>query len=93
MNPNSAADYINTFRCMAEGKVFTRTINAYSMEYFLDHIYRDLGSGGLVNALNALRLHIEYYERIQKVVVHKMRDLYAKFSAVPIETPDEKEKT
>lgn len=91
MNPNSAADYINNFRCMVEGKRFTRTNNAYSMEYFFDNIYKDYGSPGLSNALKALRLHIEYYEDIQKVVMHKMRDIYAKYLAVPIDTPDEQE--
>lgn len=91
MNSNSAADYINNFRCMVEGKRFTRTNNAFSMEYFFDNIYKDYGSPGLSNALTALRLHIEYYEDIQKVVMHKMRDIYAKYLAVPIDTPDEQE--
>ncbi len=44
MNPNSAADYINNFRCMIEGIRFTRTNNAYSMEYFFDNIYKEYGS-------------------------------------------------
>ena len=65
INSNSAADYINNFRCMVEGKRFTRTNNAYSMEYFFDNIYKDYGSTGLSKALTALRLHIEYYEDIQ----------------------------
>jgi hypothetical protein len=91
MNPNSAADYINNFRCMLEGKRFTRTNNAYSMEYFFDNIYKDYGSTELSNALTALRLHIEYYEDIQKVVMHKMRAIYTKYLAVPIDTPDEQE--
>ncbi len=61
------------------------------MEYFFDHIYKDYGSPGVVNALNALKLHIEYYEGIQKVMMHKMRDIYAKYLAIPIDTPDEQE--
>ena len=32
MNPNSAADYINNFRCMVEGKRFTRT-NRFPRRY------------------------------------------------------------
>ncbi len=91
MNPNSAADYINNFRCMIEGKRFTRTNNAYSIEYFFDNIYKDYGSQGLSNALNALRFHIEYYEDIQKVVMHKMRDIYDKYLAIPIDSLDEQE--
>jgi 5-methylcytosine-specific restriction enzyme A len=91
INSNSAADYINNFRCMVEGKRFTRTNNAYSMEYFCDNIYKDFGSVGLSNALNALKLHIEYYEGIQKVVMHKMREIYDKYKVVPIDTLDEQE--
>lgn len=91
MNPNSAADYINNFRCMVEGRRFTRTNNAYSMEYFFDNIYKDYGSTGLSNALTALRLHIEYYEGIQKVNMKKMRSIYDKYFAIPLDTPDEQE--
>ncbi len=91
MNPNSAADYINNFRCMVEGRRFTRTNNAYSMEYFFDNLYKDYGSTGLSNALTALRLHIEYYEGIQKVNMKSMRSIYDKYFAVPLDTTDEHE--
>jgi len=92
MNPNSAADYINNFRCMVEGRRFTRTNNAFSIEYFFENIYKDYGLLKLSNALTALKLHIEYYEGIQKVKMHKMRDIYNRyFPAVPIDTPDEAE--
>ncbi len=91
MNINSAADYIQNFRCMLEGKKFTRTLNAYSMEYYFDNIYKDYGSSILFNALTALRLHIEYYEAKQNVTMHKMRDIYAKYLAAPIDTIDEQE--
>lgn len=89
MNPNSAADYINNFRCMIEGRRFTRTNNAFSMEYFFDNIYRDYGSDGLTNALTALRLHIEYYEAIQNVNMKSMRNIYDKYFAMPLESKDE----
>ncbi|MEI6949620.1 HNH endonuclease [Paraflavisolibacter sp. H34] len=92
MNKNSAADYINDFRCLVEGKRFTRTLNAYSMEYFLDFIFKDYGTQGLTNALIALKEHIEYYEAIQKVRMHKMRDIYERYlAAVPIQSSDEQE--
>ncbi len=35
MNKSSTADYINDFRCLIEGKSVTRTLNAFSMDYFL----------------------------------------------------------
>lgn len=89
MNKNSAADYINNFRMMVEGKRFTRTNNAYSMAYFFDHLYQDYGAKVLSDALNALKLHIEYYEGIQKVTMHKMRGIHEKYSIVRMESPDE----
>jgi 5-methylcytosine-specific restriction protein A len=91
MNSNSASDYINNFRYLIEGKRFTRTNNAYSMEYYFDKIYKDYGSEGLSNALNALRLHIEYYEGIQKVNMKSMRNIYNKYLSAPIMTSDEQE--
>ncbi|MDB4925608.1 hypothetical protein [Mucilaginibacter sp.] len=91
MNPNSASDYINNFRCMIEGKRFTRTNNAFSIEYFFENIFKDYGVNGLTNSLVALKLHIEYYEGIQKVKMYKMRNIYEKYLAIPIESPDEQE--
>jgi 5-methylcytosine-specific restriction enzyme A len=91
MNPNSAADYINNFRCMVEGRRFTRTNNAYSMEYFFDNICKDYYLTGLSNALTALQLHIEYYEGIQKVNMKSMRNIYDKYFAISLDTPDEHE--
>ena len=41
MNPNSAADYINNFRYLIQGRRFTRTLNYFSMDYFLENIYKD----------------------------------------------------
>lgn len=92
MNKNSAADYINDFRCLLEGKRFTRTLNAFSMNYFLQNIYDDYGDDALKNSLNALMQHIEYYEAIQNVTMHKMRIIFEKFSdKFSLETIDEKE--
>jgi 5-methylcytosine-specific restriction enzyme A len=92
MNKNSSADYINDFRCLIEGKRFTRTLNAYSMEYFLEHIFEEYETQGLTNALTALKEHIEYYEALQKVRMHKMRDIYERYlAAVPIQSFDEQE--
>lgn len=91
----SAAHFINNFKFMIEGKEFNRTLNAFSLEYFLENIYNDFGTAKLSNALTALKLHIEYYERIQKGNNIKMnygRKVYDKFiGTTPIETPDERE--
>lgn len=94
MNPGSAGDYIHNLRYMLEGKEFARTLNAFSMEYYLEHIYLDYGKAGLSNALKALQGHIEYYEKIRKPTVRlvAMRDLYQKYlSSNSAENPDELE--
>jgi len=89
MNSNSAADYINNFRNLMEGKKFTRTNNAFSMEYFVENIYKDYGKQSLSNALNALKLHFQYFESVSKAKTHKMRFIYEKYLALSLsETPE-----
>jgi len=86
MNSNSAADYINNFNCLMEGKKFTRTNNAFSVDYFLENIYKDYGSSYLNNALIALQLHFEYFERVSKSKAHKMRLIHEKYSTYILNT-------
>ncbi|KAA1241015.1 HNH endonuclease [Aquimarina sp. RZ0] len=91
MNPSIAADFIKNIKCLLEGKKFTRTNNAYSMEYFFKNIYRDYGFKGLSNALRALNLHIEYYEDYQDVTMHSMRKIYSEYLKIYSDNPDEHE--
>jgi hypothetical protein len=91
MNKNSAADGINNFKCLITGQKYTRTSNAFATEYYLEKITQDYGAKGLENALLAVRQHIEYYEDLQKVKMHKIRDIYDKYYAKPITSFDEKE--
>lgn len=91
INPNSAVDYINNFRRIIKGKRFTRTLNAYTIEYFFENIYRDYGITGLISALTALKLHIEYYEGLSKRKTNTMRKIYEKYLAISKDTPDEQE--
>jgi 5-methylcytosine-specific restriction enzyme A len=79
VNLNSSADYINNYKYLVEGKKFSRTLNYPSMEYFLENIYLDKGIYGLDKALQALKLHIEYYEEIQNTRMTLMRKLLSKF--------------
>jgi len=76
MNPNSASDYIYNFKNMLEGKIFTRTLNAYSMNYFLEGILSDFGIESLKNSLIAFNLHIPYYEKQRNTTMHGMREIY-----------------
>lgn len=82
VNKNSATDYIYGFKAMIEGKRFTRTLNKASVEYFMQNILNDFGLRTLHNALIALELHIEYYENAQKAVMHNMRDIFARYTAL-----------
>lgn len=79
MNSNSAADYINDFKYMMDGVRFTRTLNAPSIEYFLEQIHKDFGTPKLSTALSALEAHIEYYESFGKGKLHKVRAIYEKY--------------
>lgn len=79
MNPSSAADYINGFRCMMEGKRFTRTLNKNSLKFFLEHILIDYGYSKLELALQALLEHIHYYEGYNKTNMRYAREIHASF--------------
>jgi 5-methylcytosine-specific restriction enzyme A len=81
MNPNSAADFINNFKCLLEGKKYIRALNAFSVKYFLENILKDYGHTKLFLALSALKQHIEYFEteRKKKVNLHKLRAIYESY--------------
>lgn len=94
MNRNSATDYIYTYIDMVKGKRFCRTTNAYGTEYYLKKIYEDGGRPFLLNALSALRQHLDYYEAIGNTTVHARRAIYDRFVEIAeVETeevyPDE----
>jgi 5-methylcytosine-specific restriction enzyme A len=93
MNSNSAVDYILSFRHFLKGERYTRTNNAYAAEYFINAIYNDYGSTGLKNALKALKLHIEYYEDLQKITMHKQKKILDKFTKLLADYPDEEEQS
>lgn len=80
MNQNSASDYIYNFRCLMEGREFSRTLNKDSMEYFFENIFKDFGPSGLEKPLSALMKHIGYYEGQQKTTMREMRRIHAKYS-------------
>ncbi|GAB3840283.1 HNH endonuclease [Hymenobacter jeollabukensis] len=83
LNVNSARDYINNFRYLMEGRGFTRTLNAFSMEYFLEQISTNYPAATLRNAVRALREHILYYQSVQRtpVTLKTMWSIYARFAA------------
>lgn len=80
MNVNSARDYINNFKNLMEGKEFKRTLNAFSMEFFVREIGSDYGSEQLAKAVDALRKHIDYYESNHNGSLNKLRAIVRKYS-------------
>jgi len=79
MNENSATDYIYNYSNLLNGKLFTRTTNAYGTDYYLKKIHLESGQAGLQNALISLSQHIDYYEDKSGASVKKRREIYDKY--------------
>ncbi len=79
MNPGSASDYMQNFKCMIEGKRYTRTNNAFATDYFLKNILTDYGTERLRDALSAVDLHIAYYKQVRGTTLQGIRDVYEKY--------------
>ncbi|MEI8204694.1 MAG: hypothetical protein WCH34_16870, partial [Bacteroidota bacterium] len=62
IKPNNANYYLYIYPCLLKGKLFKGTINAKAMRFYLDKIFEIKGIDYLQNALQALSLHIDYYE-------------------------------
>jgi 5-methylcytosine-specific restriction protein A len=82
LNANSAADLLNNFKYMLEGKKYSRTNNEYTTDYYLKSILTDYGQEALRKALNAVAQHIEYYEHSQSITMHKTRVVLKKFKMI-----------
>jgi len=79
MKKSSGLDYIYAYSNLIQGKLFTRTINSYGTEYYLEQIYNENGATGLKAALLSLNQHIEYYEETSGASVKKGRLIYEKY--------------
>ena len=79
MKKSSGLDYIYAYSKLIQGKLYTRTINAYATDYYLDRIYKENGKNGLKIALLALYQHIEYYEETSGASVKKGREIYEEY--------------
>jgi hypothetical protein len=66
MNENSAAMYINNFRCLINGQEYGRIMKVDDTEYFLIQILNDYGENIFKKALYAVKQHIEYIRSINK---------------------------
>ncbi len=79
MKKSSGLDYIYAYSNLIQGKLFTRTINSYGTDYYLERIYNENGISGLKTALLSLYQHIEYYEETSGAKVKKGREIYEKY--------------
>lgn len=79
MNVNSATDYIYNYSNLIQGKLFTRTSNAFGTDYYLQKIYEESGPYGLQNALLSLLQHLDYYEEKSGTSVKQRRKIYDKY--------------
>ncbi|HEY1092364.1 MAG TPA: HNH endonuclease signature motif containing protein [Burkholderiaceae bacterium] len=81
-NINSARDLIMVFRHLMQGESFQRGLSAPDMDYFLSRIGADYGPASLRTAVQALWLHLRYYEGIRKVTMRKLRGVAAAHQAL-----------
>lgn len=79
LNKATAGDFINDYKYLLEGRVFHRAMSASAMKYFIQNIYVDYGVAKLKNAIDSLRLHIEYFEGHYKITMHSMRSVADSF--------------
>jgi 5-methylcytosine-specific restriction protein A len=69
-----ANDLINVYRIMRRGRCYHRAINVPTTVLYLQGIFRDAGEEALGQALTAARLHIQYYEQLRGVTLHRIRE-------------------
>ncbi len=63
MNHSSAIMHINNLRHMLKGTVYKRAMRIDATEHILEMIDKELSPSVLKNALDAVRLHLAYYEK------------------------------
>ena len=79
MNKGSALIIVGqVFPKLISGKQFSRTLSIKLFEYFLKRISDDYGKSGLVTALKALKLHIDYIAEKGDSKI-KLRKIYNRY--------------
>ena len=79
INRSSAFDYIYAYAKLRDGKLYTRTINATTTDFYLNGIFQENGARSLRIALLAMSQHIDYYEQTSGALVKKGREIYEKY--------------
>ncbi len=80
MDRGSAGDYINIYCAMRNGIQYKRTMNKNATEYFLQEILNYYGKAELCEALQAVKLHLKYYESLGHGNLPSIRDVIAKYT-------------
>lgn len=75
MNPGSALNFIGNYKQMRNGKMYQRTLSREATEIFFRNFHADYGDAGLQNAIEASRLHVDYYESLGKGRKQAIREL------------------
>jgi len=73
LNEATAGDFIYDYRQLVEGSEFHRAMSSAAMRYFIGNIEAENGMGGLEMAIQSLRAHIDYYERISGATMKSLR--------------------
>jgi 5-methylcytosine-specific restriction protein A len=82
LKQSSSRDYIYAYSKLMEGELYTRTINVYATDYYLENIYNENGNLRLKTALKAVDKHIIYYEGTSGASVIKGRAVYDKWKRI-----------
>jgi 5-methylcytosine-specific restriction enzyme A len=85
MNENTAKNYFSKFKYLMNGEMFNMTMNAYSVEYFIENIFKDFGIEKLENALIALEKHIDYYEKKSSSNSKTNREIFEKYQKIMLD--------
>jgi len=82
LKQSSSRDYIYAYSKLMEGELYTRTINVYATDYYLENIYNENGNSKLKTALKVVDKHIVYYEGTSGASVIKGREVYVKWKRI-----------
>jgi len=82
LKQSSSRDYIYAYSKLMNGELYTRTINVYATDYYLEKIYNENGIERLKIALKAVDRHIVYYEGTSGASVIKGRQVYDKWKQI-----------
>ncbi len=82
INRSSATFYINNYKYMHTGKYYSRTMQEYATEYYLNHIYNEEGLSVLKVALSSVIKHIDYFENLGKGKINGIREIWQKYNSL-----------